>query len=1047
MAATNYTPIQLYYSTTASTAPVAGNLTSGELAINITDGKLYYKDNGGVVQVMATKGTGSIGGATTQIQYNNAGALAGNAAMTFNSGTSTTTLTTLNLTNALGATYGGTAQSAYTQGDILYSSATNTLSKLGIGTTNYILTSTGSVPQWVAPTSITVQTANNLAGGLAGSVPYQSAVDTTTFLAIGAANRIMSSSGTAPQWVTALTGLTGVSSSSITNTSLTSGRVVISSTAGLEADSANLTFNGTTLSTTGLSNTGFSTLVKTLTLGDSNFNGTAVFAPATPAKLYLGTGTVTDVTSAASATNTTGAIASLAITPIAATNASVTYTNASTLYIAGAPSAGTNVTITNPYSLYVAAGNAYFGGGLTFAGALSITDTTDATSTTTGSIKTAGGVGIAKSLWVGLDANIYGITVGRGAGAVATNTAVGASALAANTTGTQNAAFGWTAGQALTTGTYSTAVGSRALQATTTGNSNTAVGTESLFSNTTASNNTAVGYQAGYTSTTGAKNTFVGYQAGYDLTTGIQNTFIGSASAYGAGSAVTTGSKNVILGGYTGSAAPISATGSNYIVLSDGDGNVRAYWNGANPTFPGVLTLSDGTANGVPYLNGSKQITTGSALTFDGTTFIATGAARIKAVSSGDQLRIEPQAANSGVDILVRNSVDNDLKPLNIYGSTQTWYVSGGARAMDLTSTGLGIGASSPAYKLDVTGTINSGASTATGFNMTFRTSGITTGRAQTYLNNTSGDFLTGIEGSTAGQTISGSAAYSAYVGTFTANPLYLVTNATIKATLDSAGNLGLGGGAISGWANSRVIQTDPTFSAISTDTASDGNFSLSWNAYATAADTWKYRNTGIAANRYRIAQGSYQWFTAPSGTADAAITFTQAMTLDVSGNLLVGTTAKVYEGKISVSFDGNGGAGAQGISLIDTNASLNGDYALFVNSSGNIAGRITHNGTTTVAYTTSSDYRLKNITGPITTSGAYIDSLKPVEGTWKADGSTFVGLIAHETQEASRTTVATGTKDGDEMQGMDYSSAEIIANLIAELQSLRARVASLESK
>jgi hypothetical protein len=367
MAATNFTPIQLYFSTTASAVPLAANLAQGELAINITDGKLYYEDNGGVVQVIATKGAGTIGGSTTQIQYNNAGALAGSASMTFNSGTSTTTLTTLNLTNALGAIYGGTSQSAYTQGDILYSSATNTLAKLGIGTVNYILTSSGSVPQWVAPTSIVVQTANNLSGGLAGSVPYQSALDTTTFLAIGAANRVMTSTGSAPQWVTALTGLTGVSSSSITNTSLTATRLVYSSTAGLQTDSANLTFDGTTLSAAGYSTTGLSTLVKTVTIGNSNFNGTAVFAAATPAKLYIGTGTVTDTTSAIGATNATGAISSLAITPIAASNTSVTYTNASTLYIAGAPSAGTNVTITNPYSLYIAAGASYFGGNVTFA--------------------------------------------------------------------------------------------------------------------------------------------------------------------------------------------------------------------------------------------------------------------------------------------------------------------------------------------------------------------------------------------------------------------------------------------------------------------------------------------------------------------------------------------------------------------------------------------------------------------------------------------------------------------------------------------------------
>ena len=362
MAATNFTPIQLYFSTTASAVPLAANLAQGELAINITDGKLYYEDNAGVVQVIATKGAGTIGGSNTQIQYNNAGALAGNAAMTFNSATSTTTLTTLNLTNALGATFGGTAQSSYTQGDILYSSATNTLAKLGIGTVNFILTSTGSVPQWVAPTSITVQTANNLAGGAAGSVPYQSAPDTTTFLAIGAANRVMTSTGTAPQWVTSLTGLTGVSSSSITNTSLTSGRVVFSGASGVQTDSANLTFNGTTLSATGFSTTGLSTLVQTVTVGNSNFSGTAVFAPSTPAKLYIGTGTVTDTTSAIGATNATGAVSSLAITPIAATNTSVTYTNAATLYIAGAPSAGTNVTLTNPYALYVAAGTSYFDG-------------------------------------------------------------------------------------------------------------------------------------------------------------------------------------------------------------------------------------------------------------------------------------------------------------------------------------------------------------------------------------------------------------------------------------------------------------------------------------------------------------------------------------------------------------------------------------------------------------------------------------------------------------------------------------------------------------
>lgn len=64
MAQTGYTPISLYYSTTASAAPTAVNLANGELAININDGKLYYKDSGGVVQLIASK-AGASGSVTS----------------------------------------------------------------------------------------------------------------------------------------------------------------------------------------------------------------------------------------------------------------------------------------------------------------------------------------------------------------------------------------------------------------------------------------------------------------------------------------------------------------------------------------------------------------------------------------------------------------------------------------------------------------------------------------------------------------------------------------------------------------------------------------------------------------------------------------------------------------------------------------------------------------------------------------------------------------------------------------------------------------------
>ena len=142
------------------------------------------------------------------------------------------------------------------------------------------------------------------------------------------------------------------------------------------------------------------------------------------------------------------------------------------------------------------------------------------------------------------------------------------------------------------------------------------MGSYALALNTTASNNTAVGYQAGYTNVGGVSNTFIGGGAGYTsnptagtgyntcvgyfagraLTTGVGNTFLGSfqsGGTAGAGSSVTSGSKNVIIGGYVGAAAPISATGSNFIVLSDGDGNVRGTFDSSGNFLVGTTATSN----------------------------------------------------------------------------------------------------------------------------------------------------------------------------------------------------------------------------------------------------------------------------------------------------------------------------------------------------------------------------------------------------------------------------------------------------------------------
>lgn len=183
MAQSGFTPIQLYYSTTPSAVPTAGNLQDGELAINITDGKVYYKDNTGTVRLLASQGD------LTTISFGTTGLTP-----------STATGGAVTVAGTLVAANGGTGQSSYGTGDILYASASTTLSKLTIGSNGQILTSNGTSPTWTSGSSISVGTATNLAGGSAGSLPYQSGAGATTFLSIGTANYVLTSSGSAPQW-------------------------------------------------------------------------------------------------------------------------------------------------------------------------------------------------------------------------------------------------------------------------------------------------------------------------------------------------------------------------------------------------------------------------------------------------------------------------------------------------------------------------------------------------------------------------------------------------------------------------------------------------------------------------------------------------------------------------------------------------------------------------------------------------------------------------------------------------------------------------------
>jgi hypothetical protein len=107
----------------------------------------------------------------------------------------------LSLGSALFTTSGGTGQSTYTAGDLTYYASGTALTKLSIGTSTYVLTSSGTAPQWSAPSSVSVGTATNLSGGTTGSVPYQSAASTTTFLGLGTTNYVLTAGASAPQYV------------------------------------------------------------------------------------------------------------------------------------------------------------------------------------------------------------------------------------------------------------------------------------------------------------------------------------------------------------------------------------------------------------------------------------------------------------------------------------------------------------------------------------------------------------------------------------------------------------------------------------------------------------------------------------------------------------------------------------------------------------------------------------------------------------------------------------------------------------------------------
>jgi len=342
----------------------------------------------------------------------------------------------------------------------------------------------------------------------------------------------------------------------------------------------------------------------------------------------------------------------------------------------------------------------------------------------------------------------------------------------------------------------------------------------------------------------------------------------------------------------------------------------------------GSLTLNQGTANGVAYLNGSKVVTSGSALTFDGSNLGVT------ASSSGGFVGLTTQNTSAGAGASSGLGINNDSTAstyLRTYGSGQTNSLFGSVIAnytailsdgvasngilfgsltnkpiifginntegMRLTSTGLGIGTSSPAAKLHIKGSSNP---------------------AIYWENSTFGSATNAAFMGSAGQLIFGRTGVADWL------------------TIDNSGNLGLGvtpSAWNSGWVASQIGSAG-SIAAIRSTTGPSVVFQN--NAFLTTGGAWNYITSSPTnpATQYEQYNGNHIWYRAAAGTG--AITWTQAMTLTSAGDLVVGaTSANLSSGSRGV-IEVNGASTAY-IGL-DTGGTLRGTFY----SNGSIVGLAT---------------------------------------------------------------------------------------------------------
>jgi len=310
--------------------------------------------------------------------------------------------------------------------------------------------------------------------------------------------------------------------------------------------------------------------------------------------------------------------------------------------------------------------------------------------------------------------------------------------------------------------------------------------------------------------------------------------------------------------------------------------------------------------------------------------------------------------------------------------------------------------------------------------------------------------YITGqVDGAVSGGTVPGRLAF--------------ITSGSERMRIDSSGNVGIGSSTITSADGSagRIFKVSgATNTVLVGETTGNGGF----NALILEA-----RNS----NRTNARFAQIQMQTTSTATDGGLITFstsatgtgtdiTERMRIDSSGNLLVGQTSGDYVNSNSLKLATATNTGYLLVNHI--NGSSSGNVFVGFGYNGSAIGSITQNGTTNVAYNTSSDYRLKENIQPMQNALATVAQLKPVTYKWKTDGSDGQGFIAHELQAVVPDCV-TGDKDGldddgnPKYQGVDTSF--LVATLTAAIQELKAindtqaetinaltaRIVALESK